>query len=64
MGVPIGRGCDRSRRDPPHRGVHQEAVDDHSGEGGLQLRMCTVHGGGEDYRDDPVGAMVGSIRVK
>ena len=34
-GVPIVSGGDGSHGDPPHQGVHQEAVDDHRREGGL-----------------------------
>ena len=62
--VPISRGSDGSRRDPPHQGVHQEAVDEHSGEGGLPPRLCSVYRGGADDGDNPVGAMVGSRRGK
>ena len=42
----------------PIRGVNQEAAFDHSGEGSLSTRICTVDGG------DLVGAMVGSRRGK
>ena len=35
VGVPIVRGGNISRGDPPHRGVHQEVADDNSGEGAL-----------------------------
>ena len=31
VGIPIGRGGIGSHGDPPHWGVHQEAVDDHRG---------------------------------
>ena len=64
MVVPIGRGGNGSHGDPPHWGLHQEAADNHIGEGSLSPRQCTVHGRGADARDDPVGAMVGSKRGK
>ena len=35
---------------PPHQGVHQYAAENHSAEGGLLLRLCTVNGGGSDAR--------------
>ena len=59
VGVPIIRGGNGSCTAPPHRGVHQEAVDDHSGEGGYLTRLCTVHKGVEDARDEIVSSMVG-----
>ena len=59
VGVPIGRGGDGSRGDPPHWGLHQEAAYDHSVEGGLSSHLCTVHRGGTDAGDERVGAMVG-----
>ena len=62
--VPIGNGGDGSRGAPPHRGIYQEATYDHIGEGGLLLRLCPVYRGGEDARDEPSDAMVGSRRGK
>ena len=64
VGVSSGRGGDGLCRDPPHHGIHQETTDDHSREGGLPARICTVHGGGEEAGDDPDGALVGSRRSK
>ena len=64
VGVTIGRGGNGSRGSPPHRGVHQEVSDDHSGEGGLPPYLCTMHRGGAGSGDDPVGVMVISRRGK
>ena len=64
MGVSIGRGEDGSCGNPSHRGVQQEAADNHIGEGGLLHRLCTVHGGGSDAGDNTVVAMVGSRHSK
>ena len=64
VGVPIGRRGNRIRGAPPHQGVHKEEVDEHSGEGGLLLHICTVHGGGADAGDKTVGAMVASRHGK
>ena len=63
VGVPICREGNGSRGTAPLQGVHQEAADDHSGEGGLTHLLFYVHGGGADARDNPVGAMLGSRRV-
>ena len=62
--VPIGSGGNGNRGAPPHWGVHQEATGNHSGEGGLPPRICTMHGGRADAGDKPVGTMVGSRRGK
>ena len=62
LGVPISRRGDGSRGATPHRGVHQEVADNHSGEGGLSPCLCTVHGRGADAGDDPDGALVVSRR--
>ena len=59
VGVPRSRGGDGILWDPPHRSIHQEAADDHSGEGGLPACKCTVHRGGEDAGDEPDGALMG-----
>ena len=64
MGVLIGRGGYGIHGDPPHQGVHQEAAYDHIREGVMPPYLCTVHGGGLDVGDEPVGAMVGSRRGK
>ena len=64
VGVPIGRGGNGIHRAPPNWGVHQEAADNHSGEGGLPPCLCNVYGGVANARDDPVGGMVGSRRGK
>ena len=45
---------------PPHRAVHQEAEENHIREGGLPPRLCNMHGGGMDARDEPDGILVGS----
>ena len=57
--VPSGRVGDVRYEDPPHHSVHQEAEDKHIGQGCLLPRICTVHGGGANARDELVGAMVG-----
>ena len=64
MGVPSGILGDGRRGDPPHRNVHQEATYEYRREGGISTRICTVHGGGANSGDEPVGAMVGSRRGK
>ena len=64
VGIPSGRGGDGCSGDSPHWGVHQEAADNHIGDGGLPPRICTVNGGGADDGDEPVGTMVGSRRGK
>ena len=64
VGAPIDSGGDGNRWASPHWIVHQEAKEDHSGEGVLPPHLCTVHGGGADAGDEPVGAMVGSRRGK
>ena len=64
VGVSIGRGGDGLRRVPPHRSIHQESTEDHSGEGGLQACICILHGGVEDSGDNPDGALVGPRRSK
>ena len=33
--VSSSRGDDKRRWDPPHRSIHKDAADEHSGEGGL-----------------------------
>ena len=60
VGVPISSGGDGSCGAPPHQGVNQKASDNHRGEGGLPPRLCTVHGGGADAGDYPIGDMVRS----
>ena len=42
VGVTSGSEGDVSHGAPTHRGVHQEAVDNHSRKGGLPPRLCTV----------------------
>ena len=42
---------------PPYRSIYKL---NHSGEGGLLATICNVHGGVENYGDDPDGALVGS----
>ena len=64
VGVPIGKGGDGSRGDPPHRGVHQEAEGDYILDCVLSPCICTVHRGIEDARDKLVGVVVGSRRGK
>ena len=64
MRVPSGREGDGCRRATPHQGLHQEEADDHSGEGVLPPRLCTVHVGGVDVGDKPDGTLMGSIRGK
>ena len=64
VGVPIGRGCDVSQRDPSHQGVHQEDPANHSGKGGLLPRPYTLYRGGADAGSNPAVAMVGSRRGK
>ena len=60
VGLPIGRGGNGRHGYPPYWGVHQEAADDHSGEGGLLPYICTTHRGGADTGDKPFGAIAGS----
>ena len=64
MVLSIGRGVDGLSRAPPHQSIHKEAAEKHSGEGGLPDCICTVHGGGENARDDLDGVLVGSRRGK
>ena len=64
VGVPSGRLSNGRRGDPPHKSVHQEAADKHIREGSLLPRLCTVHGGGADSRDDQDIVLVGSRRSK
>ena len=64
VGVPISREGGGSRGVPFHWGLHQEAVDEHSGESGLPSRLCTVHGSGADAGHEPVILMVGPRLVK
>ena len=52
VGVPSIRGGDGLRGAQPHWSIHQEAVDEHIGYGGLPAGLCTVHGGGEDASDN------------
>ena len=60
--VSSSRGGDGLRWDPPHRSIHQKTEVDHSGDGGMPEDLYTVHGGGDDDRDKPDGALVGSRR--
>ena len=60
MLVCISRGGDVIRGDPPHQSIHKEAADNHSGECGLPDCIVSVHGGGDNSRDETDGALVGS----
>ena len=64
VGVPSSRGGNVCHGDPPHRGVHQEAADDHIEEVVLSPRLCTVHGRGKFHGDEPDFALVVSRRGK
>ena len=64
VGVLIGRGGDGRHGATPHQGVHQEATDKHSGDGGLTPRLFTVHERRADDRYKPDGALVGSRHGK
>ena len=64
VGVSNGREGDGICGDPPYQIIHQETTDDHSGEGGMPANLYNVHRGGEDARDKPDGALVGSTRDK
>ena len=63
MGVPISSAGNVRRGDPPHQGVHQKATENHIKKRGLTTHIQYVYGGGADPGDDPVGAMVGPVRV-
>ena len=64
VGLPLGSGGSGTRRDPPHRSLHQEASGDQIGKGGLLPHLLAVHGGGTDAGDKTVGSMVGPRRGK
>ena len=49
---------------PPHQSIHKETVDNNSGKGDLMACIFTVHDGGENVRQKPYGALVGSRRGK
>ena len=58
------RGGDGLSRAPPHWSIHKKAADNRSGEGGLPVCICTVHGAGDNADDDPDGALLVSRRGK
>ena len=62
--VPIDSGGNGRCGSPPHWGVHQEAEENHIGEGGLTPCLCNVHKGGTDARNKPVGLLVGKRHNK
>ena len=62
--VPIDSGGNGRCGSPPHWGVHQEAEENHIGEGGLTPCLCNVHKGGTDARNKPVGVVVGKRHNK
>ena len=64
MGVYSRRGGDGLSGAPHNRSIHKEAAENHSREGGLPTCVCTAHGGGENTRDEPNGALVVSRRGK
>ena len=64
MLVCINRGGNGISGAPPHQSIHKERADNHIVDGGLPDCIVSVHGGGDNSRDETDDALVGSRRGK